>query len=64
MSKDIDIILEVLWNIRDEDKFYFLEYGSDLIQQYGNKRATENKGIPLRAEAMVRGRDAFKNRLK
>ncbi len=32
-GKDIDSVLEVLWSIKNEDKFYFKEYGKAYIEE-------------------------------
>lgn len=31
---NINIILETLWAIRNNDKFYFMTYGKELIENY------------------------------
>ena len=31
---EINIILETLWAIRDNDKFYFMAYGKEMIENY------------------------------
>ncbi len=39
---NIDIILETLWAIRDNDKFYFIAYGKELIEQYITNKIKQN----------------------
>lgn len=40
---EIDIILETLWAIREDDKFYFMSYGKELIENYIEQRLSEIK---------------------
>jgi len=41
---EIDIILETLWAIKDNDKFYFMAYGKELIENYiTNKTKNEHR---------------------
>ena len=32
MDKEIEKALELLWSIKDGDKFYFMEYGADYLK--------------------------------
>ena len=34
VKHEINIILETLWAIRDNDKFYFMAYGKEMIENY------------------------------
>ena len=36
----VDVILECLWAIRDKDKFYFVSYGKDMIEEYLKKNCS------------------------
>lgn len=40
---NIDIILETLWAIREDDKFYFMSYGKEMIENYIDQRLSEIK---------------------
>lgn len=40
---EIDIILETLWAIKEDDKFYFLSYGKEMIENYIDQRLSEIK---------------------
>ena len=40
---NIDIILETLWVIREDDKFYFMSYGKEMIENYIDQRLSEIK---------------------
>ena len=40
---NINIILETLWAIRDNDKFYFMLYGKEMIENYIDQRLSEIK---------------------
>ena len=51
---DIDTILKILWNIRDNDKFYFLEYGKDIIKSYVKQ---ENKELIEELNLVIEQRD-------
>ena len=37
-EKEIKTILEVLWNIKDNDKFYFEAYGTEMIENILNSK--------------------------
>ena len=39
---NIDIILETLWAIRDNDKFYFIAYGKEMIEDYITIKIKQN----------------------
>ena len=38
----IETILNILWSMKDEDRFYFMTYGKDLIQDYTNVQKMHN----------------------
>lgn len=38
---EIETILETLWAIRNDDKFYFMEYGKELINNNMSKKKQE-----------------------
>ena len=40
---EINIILETLWAIREDDKFYFMTYGKEMIENYIDQRLSEIK---------------------
>jgi hypothetical protein len=40
---EINIILETLWAIREDDKFYFMSYGKEMIENYIDQRLSEIK---------------------
>ena len=40
---NINIILKTLWAIRDNDKFYFMSYGKEMIENYIDQRLSEIK---------------------
>lgn len=42
IKHEINIILETLWAIREDDKFYFMAYGKELIENY-IKNKTQNE---------------------
>lgn len=33
-NKQVDTILRILWAIRNDDSFYFFEYGKDILNRY------------------------------
>ena len=39
---NINIILETLWAIRDNDKFYFMAYGKEMIENYITNKIKQN----------------------
>ena len=39
---NIDIILETLWAIREDDKFYFMAYGKEMIENYITIKTKQN----------------------
>lgn len=40
---NINIILETLWSIRDNDKFYFMAYGKEMIENYITNKIKQNE---------------------
>jgi len=40
---EINIILETLWAIREDDKFYFMAYGKEMIENHIEQRLSEIK---------------------
>ena len=40
---EINIILETLLAIREDDKFYFMSYGKEMIENYIDQRLSEIK---------------------
>ena len=40
---NINIILETLWAIRNNDKFYFMTYGKELIENYITNKTQQNE---------------------
>jgi len=36
-GREIDTILEILWKIKDDDKFYFFAYGRDALKLLSEK---------------------------
>lgn len=43
VKHEINIILETLWAIREDDKFYFIAYGKEMIENYIDQRLSEIK---------------------
>ena len=41
-ENNIDIILETLWAIREDDKFYFMTYGKEMIENYITIKTKQN----------------------
>ena len=39
---ETNIILETLWAIRDNDKFYFISYGKEMIEDYITNKIKQN----------------------
>ena len=39
---NINIILETLWAIREDDKFYFMAYGKEMIENYITNKTKQN----------------------
>jgi hypothetical protein len=40
---EINIILETLWAIKDNDKFYFMSYGKEMIEDYITNKIKQNE---------------------
>lgn len=40
---NINIILETLWAIREDDKFYFMAYGKEMIENYITNKIKQNE---------------------
>jgi hypothetical protein len=40
---NIDIILETLWAIKEDDKFYFMAYGKEMIEDYITNKIKQNE---------------------
>ena len=40
---ETNIILETLWAIRDNDKFYFIAYGKEMIENYITIKIKQNE---------------------
>ena len=40
---ETNIILETLWAIRDNDKFYFMAYGKEMIENYITIKIKQNE---------------------
>ena len=40
---NIEIILETLWAIREDDKFYFMAYGKEVIENYITNKTKQNE---------------------
>ena len=40
---NIEIILETLWSIRENDKFYFMAYVKEMIEQYITNKTKQNE---------------------
>ena len=40
---ETNIILETLWAIRDNDKFYFMAYGKEMIVNYITIKIKQNE---------------------
>ena len=40
---EINIILETLWAIKEDDKFYFMAYGKELIENYITNKTKQNE---------------------
>lgn len=43
VKHEIDIILETLWAIKDNDKFYFITYGKEMIENYITNKTQQNE---------------------
>ena len=43
VKDEINIILETLWAIRDNDKFYFMAYGKEMIENYITNNTKQNE---------------------
>lgn len=41
-QKQVDTILRILWAIRNDDSYYFFEYGKDILNRYFNDCRKEN----------------------
>lgn len=41
-DKQVDTILRILWAIRNDDSFYFFEYGKDILNRYFDECRKEN----------------------
>ena len=39
---EINIILETLWAIKEDDKFYFMAYGKEMIENYITNKTKQN----------------------
>lgn len=50
IEKQIQITLDILWAIKDEDKFYFMEYGKDhlrsLVKNCSTLKPTSGFSLP------------------
>ena len=40
---EINIILETLWAIKEDDKFYFMAYGKEMIENYITNKIKQNE---------------------
>jgi hypothetical protein len=40
---NIEIILETLWAIREDEKFYFMAYGKEMIENYITNKTKQNE---------------------
>ena len=47
IDQQVQVIIDVLWNLRKGDKFYFQEYGHDMIKSFAKRKQTEVNNLAV-----------------
>lgn len=58
-EKQIDTMLKILYAIKDDDRFYFFEYGRDIISRYLSDHTKDLNEELRHMKSLIDNKNAF-----